>query len=189
TKLVTSHLQRFMRALDHTYSEVDESDDFVIARTVEDIRQAKRDGRIAIIICLEGAAPLEDEISYLRNFHRLGLRCLGLTHDMRNGLGDGIRERSAGGLTHFGVRVISECNRLGIVVDVSHLSDLGTREAADISSQPIIASHSNARALCSHPRNLPDDLIRDIAKKGGMVAFHALDALVSDDPHPSIDNI
>ena len=82
----------------------EESAHFILASTTADIHRAKREGKIAIVICLEGGAPLEQEISYLRNFYRLGLRCLGLTHDVRNEIGDGVRERSAGGLTHFGVK-------------------------------------------------------------------------------------
>ena len=104
TRLSTSYLQRFMRALDHTHAEIAESSHFILASTTADIHRAKREGKIAIVICLEGGAPLEQEISYLRNFYRLGLRCLGLTHDVRNEIGDGVRERSAGGLTHFGVK-------------------------------------------------------------------------------------
>lgn len=155
TKLSTDYCQRFMRALDHLHNDLDESSGFILATTVEDIRRAKRDGRIAVVICLEGASPLENEISYLRNFYRLGLRCLGLMHDVRNGVGDGVRERSAGGLTHFGVRVVEECNRLGIVLDVSHLSDQGTADVLAHSTQPIIASHSNARPFATIPAICP----------------------------------
>src|SRR5262245_42051247 len=187
TPLSTAFLQRFMRALDHTHAEVEESTHFILARTADDIRRAKREGKIALVIYLEGGAPLEQEISYLRNFYRLGLRCLGLTHDVRNELGDGVRERSAGGLTHFGAKVVEECNRLGIVVDVSHLSDRGTQDVLAISAQPIIASHSNARSLCSHPRNLTDELIRAIAKGGGVIGFHALDTFISSKPNPTLD--
>jgi membrane dipeptidase len=189
TRLSTSYLQRFMRTLDHTHAEIAESAHFILARTTADIHRAKREGKIAIVICLEGGAPLEQEISYLRNFYRLGLRCLGLTHDVRNEIGDGVRERSAGGLTHFGVNVVEECNRLGIVVDVSHLSDRGTEDVLALSSQPIIASHSNARGLCPHPRNLTDELIRAIAKKGGVIGFHALDAFISPDPDPTLEDL
>jgi membrane dipeptidase len=189
TRLETGYLQRFMRALDHTYSELEESQAFILATTTDDIRRAKREGKIAFVICLEGASPLENEISYLRNFYRLGLRCLGLTHDVRNGLADGIRERSGSGLTYFGVKVVEECNRLGIVVDVSHLSDRGTEDVLASSSQPIIASHSNARALCPQPRNLPDALIKAIAERGGVIGFHALNTLVSKEPNPTIDDI
>jgi membrane dipeptidase len=189
TRLSTSYLQRFMRTLDHTHAEIAESSHFILASTTADIHRAKCEGKIAIVICLEGGAPLEQEISYLRNFYRLGLRCLGLTHDVRNEIGDGVRERSAGGLTHFGVNVVKECNQLGIVVDVSHLSDLGTEDVLALSSQPIIASHSNARGLCPHPRNLTDELIRAIAKKGGVIGFHALDAFISPDPDPTLEDL
>jgi membrane dipeptidase len=153
------------------------------------IRRAKREGKIALVICLEGDAPLEPEISYLRNFYRLGLRCLGLTHDVRNEHGDGVRERSAGGLTHSGAKVVEECNRLGIVVDVSHLSDRGAQDVLAISAQPIIASHSNARSLCPHPRNLTDELLRAIAKAGGVIGFHAADAFISLKPNPTLDSL
>jgi membrane dipeptidase len=189
TRLSTTYLQRFMRALDHAHAEFEASEHFILAKTTADIRRAKREGKIAVVICLEGGAPLEQEISYLRNFYRLGLRCLGLTHDVRNEIGDGVRERSAGGLTHFGAKVVEECNRLGIVVDVSHLSDKGTQDVLSVSSQPIIASHSNARSLCGHPRNLTDALIRGIAKGGGVIGFHALDAFISDKPDPTLDDL
>jgi membrane dipeptidase len=189
TRLHTDSLQRFMRVLDHTYAEIEASPHFLLVRTVADIQEAKRSGRVGFIICLEGASPLQNEISYLRNFHRLGLRCLGLTHDIRNEVADGIRERNGGGLTHFGVNVVKECDRLGIVVDVSHLSDRGTADVLENTSAPIIASHSNARTLCSHRRNLTDELIRGIAKTGGVIGFHALDRLVSDKPNPTIDDV
>ncbi|MBI4182687.1 MAG: membrane dipeptidase [Proteobacteria bacterium] len=189
TRLHTTPLQRFMRALDHTFREIEESDSFILATTVADIRRAKREGKVAFVLCLEGAMPLENEISYLRNFHRLGLRCLGLTHDMRNPVADGVRERGGGGLTHFGVEVVRECNRLGIVVDVSHMSDRGTLDTLEASSQPIVASHSNARAICGHPRNLTDEMIRGIAKGGGVIGFHALNSLVGESPEPSFDDL
>lgn len=189
TRLTTDPLQRFMRALDHTLVELEESESFLLVRTVDDIHTAKREGKIGFVICLEGAAPLQEEISYLRNFHRLGLRCLGLTHDMRNGVADGIRERSGGGLTHFGVSVVKECNRLGIVVDVSHMSDRGTEDTLEISRHPIIASHSNARALCDVPRNLSDELIAGVAKSGGVIGFHALNRLVNTEREGTLDDI
>lgn len=189
TRLSTDPLQRFMRALDHTFAEIEESATFVPATSVADIRRAKAEGKIAVVICLEGASPLQNEIAYLRNFHRLGLRCVGLTHDMRNELADGIRERSGGGLTHFGVRVVEECDRLGIVVDVSHLSDRGVDDVLAVGSRPVIASHSNARALCDVPRNLSDAHIRRIAERGGVIGFHALNALVSTRPDPTLDDV
>lgn len=189
TRLHTDSLQRYMRVLDHTYAELAESDHFVLATTTADIVKAKRENKIAFIICLEGASPLQNEISYLRNFYKLGLRCVGLTHDVRNEVADGIRERNGGGLTHFGVTVVKECASLGIVVDVSHLSDRGTEDVLEVSTQPIIASHSNSRALCSNLRNLPDHMIRGIAQSGGVIGFHALDRFVSDSPNSTLDHV
>jgi membrane dipeptidase len=189
TRLHTDSLQRFMRVLDHTYSELAESEHFVLATTTADILAAKRENKIAFVICLEGASPLQNEISHLRNFYRLGLRCVGLTHDVRNEVADGIRERNGGGLTHFGVTVVKECDALGIVVDVSHLSDRGTEDVLEVSTKPIIASHSNARALCPNLRNLPDHMIRGIARTGGVIGFHALDRFVSDKPNATLEQV
>lgn len=189
TKLCTDYQQRFMRALDHLYGELEESSDFILATTTADIRRAKEDRKIAVVICLEGASPLHGEISYLRNYYRLGLRCIGLTHDVRNQVGDGIRELSGGGLTHFGVHVVDECNRLGIVIDVSHLSDRGTEDVLARSKNPIIASHSNARTLCGNLRNLPDELIKGIADTGGVIGFHALHALVTEKDKVTFDDL
>jgi len=189
TRLYTNPLQRFMRALDHALSDLEESDGVILATTVGDIHRAKREGKVAFVICMEGASPLEEEVGYLRNFHRLGLRCLGLTHDARNGVADGIRERSGSGLTHFGVQVVEECNRLGIVIDVSHLSDRGVWDVLDTSRAPVTASHSNCRALCSNLRNLTDDMIKGIAASGGVIGVHALDLLIGDRPEPSFDQL
>ena len=189
TRISTTPLQRWMRALDNVLTDVAESDELILTTSVEDIRRAKREGKLAYVVCMEGAMPLEDEIGYLRNFYRLGLRCLGLTHDLRNGVADGIRERSNAGLTHFGVMVVEECNRLGIVVDVSHLSDRGIFDVLEVSKAPVTASHSNCRALCSNIRNLTDDMIKGIAKSGGVIGVHALDFLVGDKPRPSFEQL
>ncbi|RLT39481.1 MAG: membrane dipeptidase, partial [Chloroflexi bacterium] len=145
-------------------------DQFVIARTVDDIRQAKTAGKIAAIAGLEGAEALDGEIGLLRQFYRLGVRNLGLAWNFRNAACDGVSERrSGGGLTEFGVAVVQECNRLGIVIDASHLAPAGLDDVLELSEDPIIASHSNAFALCDHPRNLTDAQLMAIAVKGGVI--------------------
>jgi membrane dipeptidase len=176
--LSTSPLQRVMRMIDHAHLEACESPSIILVDTVEDIYRAKREDKIALVICLEGAAPIE-EISYLRNLHRLGLRSLGLTHNWRNHLADGALERSNGGLTHFGAEVVAECEALGIIVDVSHLNDRGTEDVIALARRPFMASHSNARAVQPHVRNLSDEHIRGIADKGGIVGIHALNSMVA----------
>ncbi|MBI3960475.1 MAG: membrane dipeptidase [Chloroflexi bacterium] len=145
-------------------------DQFVIARTAGDIRQAKAAGKIAAIAGLEGAEALDGEIGLLRQFYRLGVRNLGLAWNFRNAACDGVSERrSGGGLTEFGVAVVQECNRLGIVIDVSHLAPAGVEDVLKLSEDPIIASHSNAFALCDHPRNLTEAQLSGIAGKGGVI--------------------
>lgn len=145
-------------------------DQFIIARSPDDIRQAKANGQIAAIAGLEGAEALDGEIGLLRQYHRLGVRNLGLAWNFRNAACDGVSERrSGGGLTEFGVLVVQECNRLGITIDISHLAPAGVEDVLELSSDPIIASHSNAAALCDHPRNLTDSQLQAVAASGGVV--------------------
>ncbi|MFZ1752808.1 MAG: dipeptidase [Caldilineaceae bacterium] len=154
-------------------------DQLVIARTTDDIRQAKAEGKIAAIAGLEGAEALDGEIGLLRQFYRLGVRNLGLAWNFRNAACDGVSERrSGGGLTEFGVAVVQECNRLGILLDVSHLAPAGLEDVLALSEDPIIASHSNAFALCDHPRNLTDSQLTEIAAKGGVIGVTFVNAFL-----------
>lgn len=153
---------------------------FVIARTAGDITRAKSEGRIAAIAGLEGAEALDASIGMLRQFYRLGVRNLGLAWNHRNAACDGVAEsRTNGGLTEFGVKVVEECNRLGMLIDVSHLSPAGVADVLTVSQQPIIASHSNARVLCDHPRNLTDAQMEAIAQRGGVVGVTFVDAFLN----------
>ncbi len=173
-----------LQSIEAMRRESEESpEQLVIATTVEDIRSAKRDGKVAVVLAFEGAGPIEDSVELLGTFWRLGVRCIGLTHDFRNHLADGVRTGS-GGLTDLGREAVHEMNRLGMVVDVSHLNDAGFWDVVEHSSAPIHASHSNCRELCSHPRNLTDDQLRAVAQSGGVVGIHALQALVTDEDRP-----
>lgn len=185
----TNPLHRAMRGIHYAYMEAKESESIVVATSVQEIHKAKEDDKIAIVLCFEGASPLEDEISFLHNFYRLGLRCLGLSHNLRNSVTDGLMERSQGGLTHFGVEVVKGCNELGILLDVSHLCDKACWDVLEVSSQPITASHSNARALHPHPRNLTDDQIRAIAQARGVIGVHTLNMLVGGGQEPTLDHL
>lgn len=155
-------------------------DQFVLARRTDDILRAKAEGKIAGIAGLEGAEALDASIGVLRQFYRLGLRNLGLAWNNRNAACDGVAEsRTNGGLTEFGVKVVEECNQLGILLDVSHLSPAGVTDVLAVSQQPVIASHSNARALCSHPRNLTDAQIETIAAGGGVIGVTFVDIFLN----------
>jgi membrane dipeptidase len=155
-------------------------DQFVLARSAADLLRAKASGRIAGIAGLEGAEALDASIGVLRQFHRLGLRNLGLAWNYRNAACDGVAEsRTNGGLTEFGVKVVEECNQLGILLDVSHLSAAGVTDVLAVSQRPIIASHSNARALCDHPRNLTDAQMEAIAVRGGVIGVTFVDSFLN----------
>jgi len=157
-------------------------DQFVLARSTHDILRAKAEGKIAGIAGLEGAEALDASIGVLRQFHRLGLRNLGLAWNNRNAACDGVAEsRTNGGLTEFGVQVVEECNRLGIILDVSHLSPAGVADVLAVSQQPIIASHSNACALCDHRRNLTDTQLEAIAFRGGVIGVTFVDAFLNNE--------
>ncbi len=160
-----------LRLLDAFYQELDDNaDQLTLATRARDIERAKTEGKVAGILSLEGAEALEGDLRLLRVFYRLGVRNVGLTWNLRNAAADGVDEaRSGSGLTNFGVQLVQEMNRLGIMVDISHLSPAGVRDVLQLSEAPVIASHSNAYALCPHRRNLTDEQLTSIAAKGGVV--------------------
>jgi membrane dipeptidase len=143
--------------------------DLVLATTVEDIRRAKRDGRIAALMGIEGGYAIEDSLETLRAFHRLGVRYMTLTHTRSTSWAGATTNGPGTGLTDFGREVVREMNRIGMLVDVSHVSDTTMNDVLDTARVPVIASHSSARAVCDVPRNIPDSLLRRIATNGGVV--------------------
>jgi membrane dipeptidase len=157
--------------------------DLVPAASVAEIRRAKADGKIAVLMGIEGGHAIEDSLGALREFHRLGVRYMTLTHVNSNHWADATgpfsmpdfdpaAARLHGGLTDFGRQVVREMNRVGMMVDISHVSDDTIRDVLQTSRAPVFASHSSCRALCDIPRNLTDDQIRTIAGKGGVVMIN-----------------
>ncbi len=141
-----------------------------LATCAADIERAKKERCVAGILSLEGAEPLDGDLAVLRLFYRLGVRAVGLTWNHRNQAADGVGEsRTGGGLTEFGVALVQEMNRLGMLVDVAHLAPQGVQDVLALSRAPIIASHANAHALCPHPRNLTDEQLKAIAATNGVV--------------------
>lgn len=149
--------------------------DFVLATTAQEIEQARRDGKIAALIGIEGGHAIEDDLGLLRQYYNLGVRYMTLTHTNTNNWADSSGDATKagvkhhGGLTDFGKQVVREMNRLGMMVDISHTADATVEDVLATSTAPIIASHSSARALTNHPRNLTDAQIAAVAKKGGVV--------------------
>jgi len=142
----------------------------------EQLEQVLRDGRMAVILALEGGTALEAGVETLDEFRALGLSMVGLTWTESSAYADSSAEPRAqgGGLSAAGREMVRACNDRGILLDVSHMSDRATAETVAVSRAPVLASHSNARALCEVPRNLDDTLLAAIARKGGLVGamFH-----------------
>lgn len=163
--------RRAMDMIDVVYRAVERHpDELMLATSVADIRRAKQQKRVAALMGIEGGHAIENSLAALRDFYRLGVRYMTLTHNNTNDWADSSRDEPRhNGLTDFGKEVVREMNRLGMFIDVSHVSDKTMSDALDISTAPVIASHSSARALSNHPRNISDELLRRIAKNGGVV--------------------
>lgn len=160
-----------IRMLDHLWEEIRESPHFAVALRADDILKAKQEGKKAFILAIEGAAPIGEDLGLVRMMHRLGLRSICLTWFKANPTADGVNEQRAAGLTNFGKSLIEEMNRLGMVIDISQATDATVDDVLAISKHPIVASHSGARAVHNHPRNLTDDQLRRMADKGGLLGL------------------
>lgn len=175
-------LKRAMQMIDCFFREIEGSGGLAVqARSHDDIVRAKADGKIAAVLTMEGGECLDTDVSNVRILKRLGVMAIGLTWNERNMIADGVgEERTGSGLTNFGVEVIKEMNKVGITVDVSHLNVEGFWDVIELSSKPIIASHSNAKALCGHRRNLSDDQLIALAKNGGVTGMNFAPAFVAE---------
>lgn len=160
-----------MKIMETIHEMVDRYPSLVrFATSPAEIRSAVHDGKRAILIGIEGGHAIEDSIEVLRAFHRFGARYMTLTHVNTNNWADSSGdEEKHNGLTAFGREVVLEMNRLGMMVDVSHVSDKTFYDVIETSKAPVIASHSSARALCGAKRNMTDDMLRTLAKNGGVV--------------------
>lgn len=154
-------------------------DTFVLATTADEIEAAHRDGKIAALIGIEGGHAIENSLRLLRQFYALGVRYMTLTHSNTNdwadssGDADNSGVKHHGGLTAFGREVVAEMNRLGMMVDISHVADKTFWDVLEVSKAPPFASHSSCRALSSIPRNMTDEMIVALAKKGGTIQINA----------------
>ncbi|PYS42598.1 MAG: membrane dipeptidase [Acidobacteria bacterium] len=166
--------RRTLDMIDSVYRAVERHpNELVFATSAADIRRAKAQGKIACLMGIEGGHAIENSLPTLREFYRLGVRYMTLTWNNTNDWADAARgEKKHNGLSDFGKEVVREMNRLGMLVDVSHVSDKTMSDALDVSKAPVFASHSSARALSNVPRNIPDDLLRRIGKTGGVVQIN-----------------
>jgi membrane dipeptidase len=187
--------------------------EMLLARTAADVLRAKREGKVAILLGSEGGKLIEGRLDLLRTFFRLGLRQMQLTWAYSNRLSAAETEleteeltggymapehvvrpppgQEAGGLTEIGRQVIAEMNRLGVIVDICHLSRPAMREAMSISRQPILAGHTTARALGHRLPSLTDDEIRAVARQGGVIGLHFMTHMLTGrwEPHATMDEV
>ncbi|MFJ1867861.1 dipeptidase [Streptomyces sp. NPDC088097] len=144
-------------------------DDLVRALTADDMEAARAEGRIASLMGAEGGHSVNNSLATLRSLHRLGVRYMTLTHNDTIDWADSATDEARhGGLTDFGREVVREMNRVGMLVDLSHVADTTMRDALAVSRAPVIFSHSSARAVCDHPRNVPDDVLALLPANGGV---------------------
>ncbi|MCG3161549.1 MAG: hypothetical protein JMDDDDMK_02738 [Acidobacteria bacterium] len=156
-----------------------------MAFTSNDIRRIHKSGRVAALMGIEGGHAIEDSLSALRQFYKLGVRYMTLTHTNTNNWADsagGIgnpAEKWHGGLSDFGREVVREMNRMGMMVDISHVADETFQDVIETSQAPVIASHSSCRALTNVPRNMTDDMLRALAKNRGVVMINFYNGFIN----------
>ena len=150
------------------------AEDVTLVTSAAEVDEAVKSGKIGVIMEFENTFPLDGDLHMVDIFYRLGLRQMQLTYMERNLVGDGCSERTDAGLSDFGIQVIERMNKLGIVISLSHTGKRTCMEAIKVSEAPVIFSHSNARALCDHPRNIDDEEIEAVARTGGIVGICAI---------------
>ncbi len=169
-------------ALRHCLLMIDEAyrlaerygDEVAIVGTSDELAEAQRTGRIALVLAIEGAEPVGRDLAVLRTLHRVGVRMLSLTWNRRTALADGVGEEDTGGrLTSIGRQMVGEMEQLGMLLDVSHLSRNGFWDAVELVQRPFIASHSSADAVHAHPRNLTDEQLAAMRAHGALVCANA----------------
>ena len=153
--------------------------DFEVAYTADDVWRIVESGRIATLIAIEGGHTIENSLAVLRMFYELGVRYMTLTHGSNTDWADAATDQPRhGGLSEFGEDVVREMNRLGMLVDISHVSAEAMDDVLRVSEAPVIASHSGALAINDHPRNVPDPILRQVAENGGVVMVNFFSGFV-----------
>ncbi len=164
-------MERAMDMIDATYREVEKHPaQLLMCTTAAEIRVAKKQNRVCVLMGLEGGYMIENSMHALRNFYRLGIRYMTLTHNVSHDWADAHGDTPKNnGLSDFGKEIVREMNRLGMLVDISHVSVKTMNDVLDVTKAPIIASHSSARGVRDHTRNIPDDVLKRVAQNGGVI--------------------
>ena len=165
-------------------SDIAHQDFIARGETLDDIRSAKANGQIAFIASLEAATPIENEVDRLDILYGLGIRSSGIAYSEANTLGSGLKEARDGGLTEFGRQAVKRMNKLGIAIDISHSGDQTSLDTIEVSEKPIFATHAGARGLWNTKRMKPDDVLKALAAKGGVIGIEAAPHTTLTKAHP-----
>jgi len=167
-------VKRSLMLIDHVRSLAEQHpNEIVLATTAAEVRAAHKAGKFAALMGMEGGHMIDDSLAVLRDYQRLGVRYLTLSHSVNTNWSDSSGDTPKhNGLTDFGKDVVRELNRLGMLVDISHVSDKTFWDAMETSKAPLVASHSSLRSISGHPRNMTDDMIRALGGKGGVIMIN-----------------
>lgn len=165
-------------------SDIAHQDFMIIALRVNDILRAHKEGEIALVLSIEGAMPIENELDRIDILYGFGVRLMGLTYSESNALGTGLKEDKDGGLTYFGRQCVERMNKLGMAIDTAHGSDQTTLDAVEVSKKPVFATHTGARALWDIKRLKPDNVLKAIAHEGGLIGIEAAPHSTLTKKHP-----
>ena len=190
TRAIKNHLAYALDGLGYLFQDLATSSiPARIIRHAHEIPTCHDHGELAIILAIEHADVTERSLNVLRMLYALGIRAIGLTHNVSSAAADGCLEARQGvGLTNFGIALIQEMNRLGMVVDLAHVSPAAFFSALEATSKPVIFSHGNAHELCPHPRNLTDTQLQALATNGGVIGVSYVPSFI-DPTHPTLDRL
>jgi membrane dipeptidase len=175
-------MRRAMDLIDATNREVEKHPNALVScTTAGEIRRAKKQDKVCVLMGIEGGYVIENSLYALRNFYRLGIRYMTLTHNVSHDWADAHNDQPKNnGLSDFGKEVVREMNRLGMLVDISHVSVKTMADVLDVSTAPIIASHSSARGVSNHTRNVPDEILKRVATNGGVIMINFYPAFLDE---------
>ena len=181
--------ENVLESLGNIYSELEENPgSFVIATTAADIKKAVTNNTVFFILNMEGGRPIKQDMGLLRVFYKLGVRSMGLSWNWRNFIADGVMEPANSGLSLWGMDVIEEMNRLGMIIDVAHVAKGSVLDVLEISKDPVIVSHTCSRSLCDHPRNLDDETVERISENGGVIGLAFVPSFI-DKKKPTLNRL
>ncbi|MDE7095679.1 MAG: dipeptidase, partial [Anaeroplasmataceae bacterium] len=181
-----------IQMIDRYYKEIEQYKEWIApVLTYADVEKNQKEGKLSSLLTIEEGGVTESNLAYLRTFYKLGVRMICLNWNFENGVGhpnfkltehpDFKTPNVEDGLTEYGIEMVKEMNNLGMIVDVSHLSDKGFYDCIKYSTKPIVASHSNARGVCNHVRNLSDDMILKLKENGGVMGMNFCAAFLDED--------